>query len=79
MSITNIIKWIKLQCYIPQINKAEKKVSGHRYFARCLEEKPREKRSKKEQSTIEYNYAMADMWQEELEKLEFKIEKIERN
>ena len=49
-----IIKWLKMQFYIPQINKAEKKVIGHRYFARCLEEKPREKRSNKEQSTIEY-------------------------
>jgi hypothetical protein len=75
----NIIKWIKLQFYIPQINKAEKKVIGHRYFARCLEEKPREKRSNKEQSTIEYNYAMAEVWQKELEKLEFKIERIKNN
>jgi hypothetical protein len=72
-----IIKWLKMQFYIPQINKAKKKVTGHRYFARCLEEKPLEKRSRREQRTIEYNYAMADIWQEELEKLEFKIKKIE--
>jgi hypothetical protein len=74
----SIIKWLKLQFYIPQINKAEKKVAGHRYYARCLEEKPREKRSKKEQSTIEYNYAMADIWQQELDKLEFKMSKINK-
>jgi len=73
-----IIKWLKMQFYIPQINKAEKKVTGHRYFARCLEEKPLEKRSRREQRTIEYNYAMADIWQEELEKLEFKMEKIKK-
>jgi hypothetical protein len=72
-----IIKWLKMQFYIPQINKAEKNVTGHRFYAKCLEEKPREKRSKKEQSTIEYNYAMADIWQEELEKLEYKMSKIE--
>ena len=68
-----------MEFYIPQRNKAQKKVAGHRDFARYLEEKPREKRSRREQATMEYNYHMADVWQQELEKLEFKISQIERN
>ena len=68
-----------MEFYIPQRNKAQKKVAGHRDFARYLEEKPREKRSRREQATMEYNYHMADVWQLELERLEFKIEQIERN
>ena len=79
MIIMNLIKWIKMELYIPQINKAQKKVAGHRYFARCLEEKPLDKRSKKEQSTIEYNYVLAEIWKQELDKLEFKIEQVKRN
>ena len=68
-----------MEFYIPQRNKAQKKVAGHRDFARYLEEKPLEKRSRRVQSTIEYNYAMAEIWQQELERLEFKIEQIERS
>ncbi len=75
----NIIKRLKLEFYIPQRNKAQKKVAGHRMLAKYHEEKPREKRSRREQSNIEYNYAMADTWQLELEKLESKISKVERS
>ena len=67
-----------MEFYIPQRNKAQKKVTGHREFAKYLEEKPREKRSRREQVTMEYNYDMANIWQLELEKLEFKISQIER-
>ncbi len=48
-------------------------------ITRYHEEKPREKRSRQEQATIEYNYDMADVWQLELEKLESKISKVERS
>jgi hypothetical protein len=75
----NIIKLIKMEFYLPQRNKAQKKVDGHRGIARYLEEKPLEKRSRREQATIEYNYSMADVWQLELEKLELKISKVERS
>ena len=68
-----------MEFYIPQRNKAQKKVAGHREFAKYLEEKPREKRSRREQSNIEYNYAMAEIWQQELEHLEGKISKIKGN
>ncbi len=74
-----ILKWIKMEFYAPQRNKAQKKVAGHREFAKYLEEKPREKRSRREQATMEYHYNMADVWQLELEKLEFKISQIERS
>ncbi len=72
----NIGKWIKMEFYLPQINKAQKKVAGHRMIAKYYEEKPREKRSRREQATIEYNYHMADIWQLEFEKLELKISQI---
>ncbi len=75
----NIVKWIKIEFYAPQRNKAQKKVSGHRVIAMYFEEKSIEKRSRREQATIEYNYSMADTWQLELEKLEFKISKVERS
>ena len=75
----NIIKLIKMEFYLPQRNKAQKKVDGHRGIARYLEEKPLEKRSRREQATVEYNYSMAEVWQEELERLEFKIQAIQRN
>ena len=68
-----------MEFYIPQRNKAQKKVAGHRGIARYLEEKALEKRSRREQATIEYNYSMAEVWQEELERLEFKIQQIERS
>ncbi len=75
----NIIKLIKMEFYLPQRNKAQKKVAGHRGIARYLEEKPLEKRSRREQATIEYNYHMADIWQQELDRLQFKISKVERS
>ena len=75
----NIFKWIKMEFYLPQRNKAQKKVDGHREFAKYLEEKPREKRSRREQATMEYHYSMAEIWQQELEKLNFKISKINGN
>jgi hypothetical protein len=75
----NIIKLIKMEFYAPQRNKAQKKVDGHRGIARYLEEKPKEKRSRREQATIEYNYSMADIWQQELDRLQFKISKVERS
>jgi hypothetical protein len=74
-----ITKWIKMEFYAPQRNKAQKKVDGHRGIARYLEEKPREKRSRREEATIEYNYHMADIWQQELDRLQFKISKVERS
>ena len=75
----NIIKLIKMEFYAPQRNKAQKKVDGHRGIARYLEEKPKEKRSRREQATIEYNYSMADIWQQELDRLQFKISNVERS
>jgi hypothetical protein len=72
----NIIKWIKLEWYIPQRNKAKAKVDGHRHIAQYYEEKPLHKRSSRINATIEYNYAMASIWQEKLEKFEAKITKI---
>ena len=75
----NIINRLKMEFYAPQRNKAQKKVDGHRGIARYLEEKALEKRSRREQATIEYNYSMAEVWQEELERLEFKIQQIERS
>ena len=75
----NIINRLKMEFYAPQRNKAQKKVDGHRGIARYLEEKPLEKRSRREQATVEYNYSMAEVWQEELERLEFKIQAIQRN
>ena len=75
----NIINRLKMEFYAPQRNKAQKKVDGHRGIVRYLEEKPLEKRSRREQATVEYNYSMADIWQEELERLEFKIQQIERS
>ena len=75
----NVVKWIKIEFYLPQRNKAQKKASGHREIARDLEEKPKERRSRREQATMEYNYFMANVWQEELERLEFKIQQIERS
>ncbi len=75
----NIVKWIKMEFYAPQRNKAQKKVDGHRGIAKYYEEKPREKRSRREQASVDYNYYMADVWQMELEKLEFKISKVERS
>ncbi len=77
MIIMNVIKRLKMEFYIPQRNKAQKKVAGHRGIARYLEEKPLEKRSRREQAAIEYNYHMADIWQLELERLEFKIHQTE--
>ncbi len=74
----NIINRLKMEFYAPQRNKAQKKVDGHRGIARYLEEKPLEKRSRREQATIEYNYSMADIWQQELEQLEFKISQVKR-
>ena len=68
-----------MEFYAPQRNKAQKKVDGHRGIARYLEEKPKEKRSRREQATIEYNYSMADIWQQELDRLQFKISKVERS
>ena len=73
----NVIKWLKLEWYIPQRNKAQGKVAGHRRIAKYLEEKPKEKKSSRVEATIEYNYAMAHGWQIELEKLERKISQIE--
>ena len=67
-----------MEFYAPQRNKAQKKADGHRGIAQYLDEKPREKRSRREQATIEYNYHMADIWQLELERLEFKISKVEK-
>ncbi len=67
-----------MEFYLPQRNKAQKKTVGHREIARWLEEKPREKRSRREQGNIEYNYHMAEIWQKELEQLEFKIQLIQR-
>ena len=75
----NIVKLIKMEFYAPQRNKAQKKVDGHRGIARYLEEKPKEKRSRREQATIEYNYSMADIWQQELDRLQFKISNVERS
>ena len=57
----NIINRLKMEFYAPQRNKAQKKVDGHRGIARYLEEKPLEKRSRREQATVEYNYSMADI------------------
>jgi len=54
-------------------------VEGHRGIARYYEEKPEAKRSRREQAKIEYNYQMADIWQLELERLEFRILQIERS
>ncbi len=68
-----------MEFYAPQRNNAQKKVDCHRGIARYLEEKPLEKRSRREQATVEYNYSMAEVWQEELERLEFKIQQIERS
>ncbi len=73
----NIINRLKMEFYAPQRNNAQKKLDGHRGSARYLEEKPLEKRSRRERATIEYNYSMADVWQQELERLEFKILQIE--
>ncbi len=75
----NVINRLKMEFYAPQRNKAQKKVDGHRGIARYLEEKPLEKRSRREQAPIEYNYQMADVWQIELDRLEFKISKVERS
>ena len=75
----NIINRLKMEFYAPQRNKAQKKVDGHRGIARYLEEKPLEKRSRREQAAIEYNYHMADIWQQELDRLQFKISKVERS
>ncbi len=75
----NIINRLKMEFYTPQRNKAQKKVDGHRGIARYLKEKPLEKRSRREQATIEYNYSMADIWQQELERLDGKISKININ
>jgi len=68
-----------MEFYIPQRNKAQKKVAGHRHFARYLEEIPKNKRGRREQATMEYHYHMANVWQQELDKLQFKISQIDRN
>jgi hypothetical protein len=74
-----ILKWIKMEFYAPQRNKAMKQVRGNRELADELNQKKSEKGSlsKRDEITMEYHYNMADVWQLELEKLEFKISQIE--
>ena len=75
----NIIKWLKMEWYLPQRNKAESKTLGHRQLAKWLEKKPLEKRSRREQANMEYHYYMSEIWNEKLEHLEFKIQQIQRD
>jgi len=75
----NFIKWIKLEWYVPQRNKAQAKADGHRHIAQYYEQKPLHKRSSRVHATIEYNYHMAGAWQQELERLEAKITKIQNS
>jgi len=75
----NFIKWIKLEWYLPQRNKAESKVADHRHIAQYYEQKPLHKRSSRINATIEYNYHMAGAWQQELERLEAKIAEIKNS
>ena len=72
----NIIKWLKMEWYIPHRNKAESKTLGHRQLAKWLEEKT--KKNRREQANMEYHYCMAEIWNEKLEHLEFKIQQIKR-
>ena len=66
-----------MEFYIPQRNKAQKKVAGHREIADELKKKSN--RNRRERLTMEYNYSMVDVWQLELERLNFKIHQTERN
>lgn len=62
---------------MPQLNKATKSARGHREIADELKNKSN--RNRRERLTMDYHYRMADVWQLELEKLEFKMSKVERS
>ena len=79
MQMANIIKWIKLEFYAPQRNKAKASAEYHRGFARYLEEKPVKKRNSRHRAKINYNRQVADSWQLKFDQLNSKIEELERN
>ena len=76
----NVIKWLKLEFYIPQRNKALKKVAYYKWSVERYEKEARQgkKFSRKDEGRFGYHGHMLDVWQVELEQLEFKISQVER-
>ena len=79
MQMSNIIKWIKLEFYAPQRNKAKASAEYHRNFTKYLEEKPVEKQNSRHRAKINYNRQVADSWQLKFNQLNSKIEELERD
>ncbi len=78
--IEKIIQRMKLEFYLPQRNKAEKKFRGHEMNAIELEERQLSgKLSNRLKARLEYDLYMKDVWYEELQKLNSKIDQIGRN
>ena len=79
MQMSNIIKWVKLEFYAPQRNKAKASAEYHRNFAKYLEEKPIKKQNSRHRAKINYNRQVAYSWEQKLDQLNSKIEKLERD
>ena len=79
MKISKIIKWIKLEFYAPQRNKAKASAEYHRDFAKYLEEKPVNKRNSRHRAKINYHHEIAESYQLTLDQLNSKIEELERD
>ncbi len=75
----NIIKWIKLEFYAPQRNKAKASAEYYRGFAKYLEEKSMKKQSSRHREKINYTRQVGDSWQLKFDQLNSKIEKLERD
>ena len=77
----NIIKWLKLEFYNPQRNKALKKVAYYNWSVKRYEKMISQGKilGRKDDGRFGYHRHMGDVWQLELEQLEFKILQIERS
>ena len=68
-----------MEFYTPQRNKAEKKVAYYKWSIENLEGEERKKElSRRMKGRLEYHRRMLDVWQLDLEQLNFKISKVQR-
>ena len=75
------IKWLKREFYLPQRNKAEKKVAYYKQSVQRYEEMVRQGKtlSRKDDGRLGYHTKMLASWELDLERLNFKLEQIERS
>lgn len=77
----NITKWLKKEFYLPQRNKAEKKVAYFKWSVQRYEEMVRQGKtlSRKDDGRLGYHTKMLASWELDLEKFNFKLKQIERS